>query len=97
MCFKNDPFSVLTPKTETFENAQHSFVDRLLITMAFKVAIGAFMAAVNERHCFEMGIDNTVLLEQCERLSYSCAVYHNIPGDIKEAFTVNYFPSFIHK
>ena len=34
MRFENDPFSVWTPKTETFENASHSFVERLLNTMA---------------------------------------------------------------
>ena len=56
---------------ETFENASHSFVNRMLITMALKVAIGALLAAINKRLCFEKGIDNTVLLEQCEHLSFS--------------------------
>ena len=71
MRFENDPFSVRTPKTETFGNAAHSFVNRLLITMAFKVTIGALLIAINNRLCFEKGINNSVLLEQYERLSFS--------------------------
>ena len=55
---------------ETIENAAHSFVNRLLITMAFKVAVGALLTAFNKRLCFEKGNNNTVLLEQCERLSF---------------------------
>ena len=56
-----------------FENVAHSFVNRLLITMAFKVAIGALLTAINKGLCFEKGINvlKTVLLEQCERLSFS--------------------------
>ena len=35
---------------ETFENISHSFANRLLITMAFKVArVGAFLADINKR------------------------------------------------
>ena len=56
---------------ETFENATHSFVDRLLITMPLKVATGALLTAINKRLCFEKRINNTVLLEQCERLAFS--------------------------
>ena len=52
-------------------HSAHSFVNRLLITVAFKVAIGALLTAINKRLCFEKGINNTVLLEQCERLSFS--------------------------
>ena len=37
--------------------------------MTFKFAIGALLAAINKRLCLEKGINNTVLLEQCERLS----------------------------
>ena len=59
------------PKTETFENVAHSFLNRLLITMAFKVAIGALLTTINKRLCFEKGVNNTVLLEQCELLSFS--------------------------
>ena len=36
MRLENDPFSMLTPKTETHEDAPHSFVRRLLNTMALK-------------------------------------------------------------
>ena len=43
--------------------------------MAFKVAIGALLTAINKRLCFEKGINNTVLLEQCERLSFSLRIY----------------------
>ena len=41
------------------------------MTMAFKVAIGTFLKAVNKRLCFEKGLNKTVLLEQCERQSFS--------------------------
>ena len=41
--------------------------------MAFKFAISAFMAAANKRYCFEKGINNTVLLEQCE-----CHCFHSV-------------------
>ena len=33
---------------ETFEKTAHYFVDRLFITMAFKVAIGAFMTTIDK-------------------------------------------------
>ena len=69
--FENKSFSVLTPKTETFESASHSFVNMLLITMVFKVAISAFLIATNKRLCSEKGINNAFLLEQCERLLFS--------------------------
>ena len=39
--------------------------------VVFKLTIGAFLTAANKRHCFEKGINNTVFLEQCERLSFS--------------------------
>ena len=55
----------------SFENASHSFVNMLLITMVFEVAIGASFTDINKRFCFEKGINNTVLLDQCERLSFS--------------------------
>ena len=44
---------------ETFENAAHPFVNRLLISMAFKVAIGALLTAINKMLCFEKGINST--------------------------------------
>ena len=47
-----------TLKKETFEDASHSFVNKLLIAMAFKVAIGALLTAINKRLCFEKGINN---------------------------------------
>ena len=43
--------------------------------MAFNVAIGALLTAINKRLCFEKGVNNTVLLEQCERLSFSSRIY----------------------
>ena len=55
MRFENDPFSVGTPKTETLENASNSFVERLLTTMASKLAIGAFLTATNRGDRFEKG------------------------------------------
>ena len=85
--FENDPFSVGTPKTETFENASHSFVNRLLITMAFKVAIGAFLAAIDKRLCFEKGINETILLEQCKHLSFSLHIYSNTEQCERAAFS----------
>ena len=60
---------------ETFVNASHSFVNKLLITMVFKVTIDAFLTAINKRLCFEKGINNTILLEQCERPSFSLRIY----------------------
>ena len=58
----------LNAKTDTFENASHSFVNKLLTTMAFKVTIGTLLAANNKRLCLEKGINSTFfLLEQCER------------------------------
>ena len=39
--------------------------------MAFKLAIGTFLTAINKRHCFEKRINSTVLLEQCESVSFS--------------------------
>ena len=60
---------------ETFENASHSFVNMLLITMIFKVTIGALLIAINKTLCFEKGVNNTVLLEQCERVSFSWLIY----------------------
>ena len=46
----------MNAKKETSENASHSIVNRLLITMAFKVAIGDFLTAMKKRPCFEKGI-----------------------------------------
>ena len=43
--------------------------------MASKEAIGAFLKAVNKSLRFEKGFDNTVLLEQCERLSFSWRIH----------------------
>ena len=63
------------PKTETFENTSHSFVNKLLITMAFKLAIGAFLTGINKRLRFEKGINNTIFLGQCERLSFSKCIH----------------------
>ena len=34
--------------------------------MAYKLAIGAFLTTTNKMLCFEKGVNNTVLLEQCE-------------------------------
>ena len=62
-------------KTEIFENTSYSFVKRQLITILFKVAIGPVLTVTNKRLCFEKGIDNTFLLEQCERLSYSYRIH----------------------
>ena len=39
------------------ENAAHN---RPLMTMEFKVAIGALLKAINKRLCFEKGINKTV-------------------------------------
>ena len=61
----------MNAKTETFQNAAHSFVNRPLIAMPFKVAVGALLTAINKRLCFEKEINNSVLLEQCERVSFS--------------------------
>ena len=52
MRFENDPFSARMPKTETFENASN----RLLITMAFKVAIGAFLTAIHKGFVLKRGL-----------------------------------------
>ena len=38
---------------ETFENASHAFIERLSTTMAFKLAIGAFLTAADKRHCLK--------------------------------------------
>ena len=54
-----------------FENSSHSFVNRLLMTIAFKVATGAFLTDMNKRLCLEKGFNNAALVEQCERLSFS--------------------------
>ena len=43
--------------------------------MAFNVAIGALFTAINKRLCFEKEVNNTVLLEQCERLSFSKRIH----------------------
>ena len=69
---ENDRRSRCSSKTVLlipFQN--NSFVGRLFITIAFQLAIGAFLTANNYRHCFGKGIGNTVLLEQCERISFS--------------------------
>ena len=58
-----------------FENASHTFLNLLLMTMAFKVAIGAFLTAINKRLCFEKGLNNIVLLEQCEHLFFHFIAY----------------------
>ena len=71
MHFENDPFSVCTPKTETFEKVVHSFGNRLLITMAFNVAIGTVLTVINKGFVLKRGLNSIVLLEQCERLSFS--------------------------
>ena len=69
--FESNPFAVRTQKTEAYENASYSLVNKLLITMTFRVAIGALLTAVNKRLCFEKGISNAVLLEPCERAAFS--------------------------
>ena len=56
MRFENDPLSVWTPKTETFENASNSFVERLLITMAFKLAIGACWHLLTQGIALKQGL-----------------------------------------
>ena len=43
--------------------------------MAFKFEIGALFTAINKRLCFEKEINNTVLLGQCERVSFSLRIY----------------------
>ena len=39
--------------------------------MAFKVPIGAFYTTINKRLCFEKGINNTILLEQCKLVLFT--------------------------
>ena len=56
MRFENNPFSIWTPKTETFENAAPSFVEGLFITMAFKLAIGTFSTASNKGIVLKNGL-----------------------------------------
>ena len=56
---------------ETIENASYSFVDKLLITMAFKFVIGVFLTVINKGFVLKRRLkNNTILLEQCERLSF---------------------------
>ena len=40
----------------TFENASHSFVERLFITMAFKLTIGAFLTVANKSIVSKKGL-----------------------------------------
>ena len=43
----------------------------LLIRIAYKLLLGTILTASDEEFFLEKGVNNTVLLEQCERLSYS--------------------------
>ena len=54
--FEHDPFSLWTPRTETFENGSHSFAERLFITMAFKLATRAFLTTANKGVFMKKGL-----------------------------------------
>ena len=41
---------------ETLESGSHSFVNRLLITMALKVVIGTFLTAINKGFVLKKGL-----------------------------------------
>ena len=84
------------PKTETSENDSHSFVNRLLITMPFEVAIGAFLATTYKRLCFEKGTNGEMRTpqysqrihlktEQCEQ----AVLFFNENGSKQKRSSVN--------